>query len=84
MDFGTLTDEFVFSTNSITMSRAGLTSPILKESDLNMSAFQGEVGLTTLDAGYDFGMVPDWLVAQRSENRVYDWPLNPFGAINGF
>ena len=36
------------------------------------------VGLTTLDAGYDFGIVPDWLVHQRIQNPVYDWPLNPF------
>ena len=49
---------------------------VLKDSDLNLGRKQGEVGLTTLDAGYDFGYVPNWLVNQRLTNLVYQWPVN--------
>jgi hypothetical protein len=79
INFGSQKDEFAFTTNGITLSRDGSTMSVLRREDLNLSTFQGEVGLTTLDAGYDFGVVPDWLVAQRSKNLVYNWPLNPFG-----
>lgn len=53
---------------------------VLQDSDLNLGRGQGEVGLTTLDAGYDFGHVPDWLVNQRLTNLVYLWPINSFFA----
>lgn len=75
--FGTQTDKFSFTHNGITVTRGGSTTSILKPTDLDLTKSQGEVGLTTLDAGYDFGVVPDWLVEQRTRNLVYNWPLNP-------
>ena len=51
---------------------------MLAESDVDFDRNQGNVGLTTLDAGYDFGRVPDWLVAQRLSDQTYDWPPNSF------
>jgi hypothetical protein len=51
---------------------------VLVESDLDPDRSQGEVGLTTMDAGYDFGRIPDWLVAQRLDNPVYPWPVDTF------
>lgn len=59
----------------VTLTRGGKTTVVLRDSDIDMARSQGEVGLTTLDAGYDFGVVPDWLVAQRLHNEVYDWPI---------
>ena len=70
---------FDSSGNLVTFHRQN-AAPIvvLKDSDLNLGRKQGEVGLTTLDAGYDFGYVPNWLVNQRLTNFVYQWPVNSF------
>lgn len=59
-------------------SGGGAATAVLMDSDLGWSRSQGEVGLTTMDAGYDFGMVPDWLVSQRLKNLVYPWPIDTF------
>jgi hypothetical protein len=39
--------------------------------DIDMNRFQGDVGLFVPDAGYPFGVIPDWLIKQR--NRIPDW-----------
>jgi len=65
--------------NLITLVRnGGVAIDVLAVGDVNMDRDQGKVGLTTLDAGYDFGPVPDWLVTQRLQNVVYTWPINTF------
>lgn len=33
--------------------------------DIDMDRSQGEVGLFVPDAGYPFGVIPDWLIRQR-------------------
>ncbi|MBC8373760.1 MAG: hypothetical protein H8E53_09225 [Planctomycetes bacterium] len=39
--------------------------------DIDMDRSQGEVGLFVPDAGYPFGVIPDWLIRQRI--KVPDW-----------
>ncbi|MDP6545694.1 MAG: hypothetical protein QGH60_17050 [Phycisphaerae bacterium] len=39
--------------------------------DIDMERPQGEVGLFVPDAGYPFGVIPDWLIRQRI--KVPDW-----------
>ena len=34
--------------------------------DIDMDRSQGEVGLFVPDAGYPFGVIPDWLLKQRA------------------
>ena len=63
--------------NSIILSQQGKpAAKVLDDNDLNWNRSQGQIGLTTLDAGYDFGPVPDWLIRQRLQNLVYSWPIN--------
>ena len=72
---------FDSSGNLVTFDRKGAVSMVvLQDSDLDLGRRQGKVGLTTLDAGYDFGYIPDWLVNQRLANSVYYWPINSFFA----
>ena len=72
---------FDSSGNLVTFDRKGAVSMVvLRDSDLDLGRRQGKVGLTTLDAGYDFGYIPDWLVNQRLANSVYYWPINSFFA----
>ena len=59
--------------NRISLSRMGKPATVvLAESDVDFDRNQGNVGLTTLDAGHDFGRLPDWLVAQRLSDQTYE------------
>lgn len=39
--------------------------------DVDMDRSQGKIGLFVPDAGYPFGVIPDWLIKQRA--KVPDW-----------
>lgn len=60
---------------------------MLLEADLNLLRWQGDVGLTILDAGYEvFGETPQWVIDQRTVAgpgglalhmpAAYPWPPN--------
>jgi hypothetical protein len=55
----------------VTVARAGKTLMTLTGRDLELDRSQGEIGLFVPDAGYPFGVIPDWLIRQRS--KVPDW-----------
>ena len=48
--------------------------------DIDMDRFQGEVGLFVPDAGYPFGVIPDWLIRQRI--KVPDWESDRVKAMH--
>jgi len=58
-------------TTYVTVTRAGKTLLTLTGRDLDLDRSQGEIGLFVPDAGYPFGVIPDWLIRQRS--KVPDW-----------
>jgi hypothetical protein len=41
------------------------------DTDVDLNRSQGDIGIFIPDAGYPFGVVPDWLLRQRT--RVPDW-----------
>lgn len=49
---------------------------LLHDADVDTNRRQGDVGLALMDAGYDFGPVPEWLLQQRKTEKSYVWPLN--------
>jgi hypothetical protein len=79
-------DEIVFSggvdeksdTTYVTVRRNGMSVATLSGREINLDRSQGEIGLFVPDAGYPFGVLPDWLVRQRcTRPRWYvdAWPL---------
>jgi hypothetical protein len=55
----------------VTVTRGGKVRARLAGEDVDLDRSQGEIGLFVPDAGYPFGVIPDWLIRQRS--RVPDW-----------
>jgi len=55
----------------VTVTRDGKVLARLTGEDVNLERPQGEIGLFVPDAGYPFGVVPDWLIRQRC--RVPEW-----------
>jgi hypothetical protein len=72
-------DEIVFAggiddvdeTTYVTVRRGGKVVLTLTGKQIDMDRSQGEVGLFVPDAGYPFGVIPDWLIKQRA--KVPDW-----------
>ena len=58
-------------TQYVTVKRNGQTAMTVTGRDIDMDRSQGEVGLFVPDAGYPFGVIPDWLIKQR--NTIPDW-----------
>ena len=58
-------------TTYVAVRRAGKETLILTGKDVDMNRSQGEIGLFVPDAGYPFGVMPDWLIRQRSKKP--DW-----------
>jgi hypothetical protein len=49
--------------------------------EIDMDRSQGEIGLFVPDAGYPFGVIPDWLIRQRCRKPAWyeeTWPLTRF------
>ena len=55
----------------VTVKRGGKTIGSLSGKEMDLNRHQGNVGLFVPDAGYPFGPIPDWLLAQRA--RHPDW-----------
>jgi len=55
----------VDATAYVTVTRRGRPVMTLTGKDIDMDRSQGEVGLFVPDAGYPFGVIPDWLIRQR-------------------
>jgi hypothetical protein len=55
----------------VSVTRGGKKLLDLTGRDIDVDRFQGEVGLFVPDAGYPFGVIPNWLIRQRSQ--VPDW-----------
>lgn len=83
-------DEIVFGgdigddedTRYVEVKRAGKIVLALSGTDIDMNRSQGEVGLFVPDAGYPFGVIPDWLIKQRIEKPDWYknmWPLTKNG-----
>jgi hypothetical protein len=60
----------------VTVKRAGKTLLALTGRDLDLDRFQGTIGLFVPDAGYPFGVIPDWLIKQRGKRP--DWYFDPW------
>ena len=54
------------ATTYVTVKRAGEVVFALSGKNIDMDRSQGEVGLFVPDAGYPFGVIPDWLIKQRA------------------
>jgi hypothetical protein len=59
------------ATTYVAVQRGGKVVTQLTGRDIDMDRSQGEVGLFVPDAGYPFGVIPDWLIRQRS--LVPEW-----------
>jgi hypothetical protein len=79
-------DEIVFSggiddddgATYVSVTRGGKEVLALTGKDIDMDRSQGEIGLCVPDAGYPFGVIPDWLIRQRCKKPswyVECWPL---------
>ncbi|MGD0896713.1 MAG: hypothetical protein ABR915_02685 [Thermoguttaceae bacterium] len=79
-------DEIVFSggvdeksdADCVTVRRDGMSVATLSGREINLDRSQGEIGLFVPDAGYPFGVLPDWLVRQRCTRPLWyvdAWPL---------
>ena len=72
-------DEIVFgggvdnedATQYVSIRRGGKEVLSLTGREIDMDRSQGEIGLFVPDAGYPFGVLPDWLLRQRSNKP--DW-----------
>jgi hypothetical protein len=65
-------------TRYVSVSQNGQTLLTLTGEDVDMNRSQGEIGLFVPDAGYPFGVIPDWLIRQRgTPPEWYEdmWPL---------
>jgi hypothetical protein len=58
-------------TTYVSVTRAGESLLLLTGADIDMDRSQGEIGIFIPDAGYPFGVIPDWLLRQRT--RRPDW-----------
>lgn len=66
--------------NYVTVKRGGKTVTALTGKDIDMDRSQGEIGLFVPDAGYPFGVIPEWLIRQRYKKPDWYqnlWPLGP-------
>ncbi|MFO8013225.1 MAG: hypothetical protein R6X20_07960, partial [Phycisphaerae bacterium] len=59
------------ATAYVTVTRGSKVLARVTGADVDLDRSQGEIGLFVPDAGYPFGVVPDWLIRQRC--RVPDW-----------
>jgi hypothetical protein len=53
------------------VSRNGETLNELHGGDIDLDRSQGDIGLFVPDAGYPFGVIPDWLVRQRARRPTW-------------
>jgi hypothetical protein len=86
-------DEIVFAggvdgdvaTAYVTVKRGGRTILAVTGKEIDLDRSQGDVGLFVPDAGYPFGVIPDWLIRQRGKRPdwyVEMWPLTERTATN--
>lgn len=79
-------DEVVFAggiddvdgTSYVVVKQDGKDAMVVSDKDIDMDRFQGQVGLFVPDAGYPFGVIPDWLIKQRCSRPSWYkdvWPL---------
>ena len=66
---GALDDEDAVTYVSVKEGDSSLLSVTGEDIDLDRS--QGDIGLFVPDAGYPFGVIPDWLIRQRG--KIPDW-----------
>ena len=62
----------------VTVKHEGKTLLSVTGKDVDMNRSQGEIGLFVPDAGYPFGVMPDWLLRQRCKKPDWyeeTWPL---------
>jgi hypothetical protein len=62
----------------VTVKRGSQTLMSVTGKDVNLDRSQGTIGLFVPDAGYPFGLIPDWLLRQRVRRPdwyVEMWPL---------
>jgi hypothetical protein len=72
---GSISDDDAVS--YVTVMRDGQVVTTLTGEDVDMNRSQGDVGLFVPDAGYPFGVIPDWLIKQRGpQPQWYEetWP----------
>ncbi|MGD0896533.1 MAG: hypothetical protein ABR915_01775, partial [Thermoguttaceae bacterium] len=65
-------------TACVAVKRGGEVLLALTGQDIDMDRSQGEIGLFVPDAGYPFGVIPDWLLRQRAKRPDWYrdlWPL---------
>ena len=55
----------------VTVKRDGRTIETVSGNEMDLNRDQGNVGLFVPDAGYPFGPIPSWLLAQRAQHP--DW-----------
>ena len=67
------------ATTYVTIRRRGRVVTQLTGRDIDMDRSQGEIGLFVPDAGYPFGVIPDWLIRQRI--KAPDWVSDHVKAI---
>ena len=61
----------------VSVSRSGTSILTLTGADVDMNRFQGDIGIFIPDAGYPFGVIPDWLLKQRTKKPEWyeeSWP----------
>jgi len=72
---GGLDDEDTTTYVTVERERQRLLSVTGKDIDMDRS--QGEIGLFVPDAGYPFGVIPDWLIRQRNKKPKWYQDLWP-------
>ncbi len=58
----------------VTVRRDGRAVMTVAASDVDLNRSQGDIGLCVPDAGYPFGVIPDWLIRQRTAKP--DWYID--------
>ena len=58
-------------TTYVSVKRGGKEVLRLTGKEIDLDRSQGDIGLFVPDAGYPFGVIPDWLIRQRG--KAPDW-----------
>jgi hypothetical protein len=65
----------------VQVTREGRAALAVTGRDIDMDRSQGDIGLFVPDAGYPFGVIPDWLIRQRIKKPDWYrdvWPLTKY------
>ncbi len=66
----------------VTVERDGKEVLRVTSDDVDLNRSQGEIGIFIPDAGYPFGVLPDWLLRQRTRRPEWyeeSWPPTAYG-----